>query len=342
MSRKKVLLASSLTLCSASTAALTMGTGRHPAVYADDVGKTPSVPEQQTVSQNTNQYLSSFSAVALGNVVAKMNVESQPLQYQVKKGDCLYRIGLYHGVSYQDIAAYNQLADPNRIYIGQTLKIPLQTQWIRSEAKDTLHTIAQKHQTNVELLQQLNPEISEIDRPLEGRWVLTVKRIEMVQPTQSAWQKKASARSKSVKKKKRVVLASYPNPAKEIRSDRDFLWPVHGRITSKFGWRHGRAHKGIDIWSSACNRALIHAARSGVVSRAGYASGYGNLVVIDHGNGWETYYAHLSQIRVSKGQHLDAFDIVGNMGQTGNATGYHLHFEVRKDGQAINPLAVLD
>jgi murein DD-endopeptidase MepM/ murein hydrolase activator NlpD len=77
------------------------------------------------------------------------------------------------------------------------------------------------------------------------------------------------------------------------------------------------------------------------VTRAGYANGYGNLVVIDHGNGWVTYYAHLSRITVGKGQFLPVGSPLGYMGQTGHATGVHLHFEVRRNGKPINPLSVL-
>jgi murein DD-endopeptidase MepM/ murein hydrolase activator NlpD len=112
-------------------------------------------------------------------------------------------------------------------------------------------------------------------------------------------------------------------------------------ITSQFGWRHGRVHKGIDIWNAAKAKAEIHSARAGVVVQAGYSGNYGNLVVIDHGNGWMTYYAHLSRIAVSKGESVAAGQFLGNMGRTGNATGYHLHFEVHRDGKAINPLSVL-
>lgn len=100
-------------------------------------------------------------------------------------------------------------------------------------------------------------------------------------------------------------------------------------------------HYGIDIWNRERTNSVIRASLGGRVIKAGYMNGYGNLVVVDHGNGWVTYYAHLSRITVSKGQVVSKGQSLGFMGQTGNATGVHLHFEVRRNGQPINPLSVL-
>ncbi len=120
-----------------------------------------------------------------------------------------------------------------------------------------------------------------------------------------------------------------------------FSWPVWGQITSRYGWRNGRMHNGIDIWNEKRTNSVIRASLGGRVIKAGYSSGYGNLVVVDHGNGWVTYYAHLSRITVSKGQVVSKGQSLGYMGQTGNATGVHLHFEVRRNGRPVNPLTVL-
>ncbi|MCL6605905.1 MAG: M23 family metallopeptidase [Paenibacillus sp.] len=119
-----------------------------------------------------------------------------------------------------------------------------------------------------------------------------------------------------------------------------FSWPVSGAaISSSFGERWGRAHKGIDLVSG--NRTIM-AADAGTVSFAGVQSGYGNVVIIDHRNGYETYYGHLSSISVSVGQRLDQGAKVGVMGNTGRSTGTHLHFEIRKNGSASNPLKYLN
>ncbi|MDQ0193674.1 M23 family metallopeptidase [Paenibacillus wynnii] len=118
-----------------------------------------------------------------------------------------------------------------------------------------------------------------------------------------------------------------------------FNWPVSGaRISSSFGERWGRAHKGVDLVSG--NRTIM-AADAGTVSFAGVQSGYGNVVIINHRNGYETYYGHLSKISVSQGQRLEQGAKIGVMGNTGRSTGTHLHFEIRKNGSAANPMKYL-
>ncbi|MFE4712379.1 peptidoglycan DD-metalloendopeptidase family protein [Paenibacillus sp. NPDC056722] len=118
-----------------------------------------------------------------------------------------------------------------------------------------------------------------------------------------------------------------------------FAWPVSGAtISSSFGERWGRAHKGVDLVSG--NRS-IKASDAGTVSFAGVQSGYGNVVIINHNNGYETYYGHLSSISVSQGQRLEKGAKIGVMGSTGRSTGTHLHFEIRKNGSALNPMKYL-
>jgi murein DD-endopeptidase MepM/ murein hydrolase activator NlpD len=116
------------------------------------------------------------------------------------------------------------------------------------------------------------------------------------------------------------------------------IWPVSGPITSGFGWRWGRMHEGIDI-GAACGTP-IHAAASGTVIYSGWMSGYGNFVVIDHGNGLATAYGHQSAIYVSGGS-VPQGQVIGAVGSTGHSTGCHLHFEVRVNGTPVNPLNYL-
>ncbi len=121
-------------------------------------------------------------------------------------------------------------------------------------------------------------------------------------------------------------------------------WPTAGytRISSPFGYRiHPiykvkKMHSGIDI--DAPSGATIAAANSGKVILAGWNGGYGNCVIIDHGDGIATLYGHQSKILVSVGDKVGKGDTIGKVGSTGLSTGPHLHFEVRKDGKAINPM----
>ena len=117
-----------------------------------------------------------------------------------------------------------------------------------------------------------------------------------------------------------------------------FAVPVKGsfRFTSGFGMRWGRMHNGADF--AAAHGTPIYATADGVVTHAGWLSGYGRLVKIQHEFGIETRYAHMSRIRVSEGQRVSRGDRIGDMGNSGRSTGTHLHYEVRVGGKAVNPM----
>ena len=117
------------------------------------------------------------------------------------------------------------------------------------------------------------------------------------------------------------------------------IWPCDGVVVSGFGMRWGRMHEGIDI--NCPYGAPNRAAAAGTVIYSGWLGGYGNLVVVDHGNGLSTAYAHASAILVSVGQTVSQGETVSLVGATGHVTGPHLHFEVRINGVAVDPLLYL-
>jgi murein DD-endopeptidase MepM/ murein hydrolase activator NlpD len=122
-------------------------------------------------------------------------------------------------------------------------------------------------------------------------------------------------------------------------SDSRFIWPTEGELTSGFGQRWGRRHDGIDLANDI--GTPVRAARAGRVSYSGWSSGYGRVVMIEHDQGYTTVYGHLNESYVSEGQYVKAGQSIAAMGNTGNSTGPHLHFEVRKNGTPINPYNVL-
>lgn len=124
------------------------------------------------------------------------------------------------------------------------------------------------------------------------------------------------------------------------------LWPVEGRVTSSFGWRKnpitnkGREfHEGIDIAARA--GTPVKAAAEGKVILAGYRAGWGRVVVIDHGNGYQTQYAHNSSLLVKVGDKVSKGQVIARVGSTGRSTGSHLDFRIMKDGQYIDPMTIL-
>ena len=139
-----------------------------------------------------------------------------------------------------------------------------------------------------------------------------------------------------------VVAAPAPPPPTAIETVEisGFIWPVSGSLNSRFGPRWGSFHSGIDIGAAA--GTSVGAAASGKVVLATYSNyGYGNYVIVRHGDGSETLYAHLSRIYVSLGQQVGQGETIGTVGCTGWCTGPHLHFEVRIGGVAVDPLPYL-
>jgi murein DD-endopeptidase MepM/ murein hydrolase activator NlpD len=134
--------------------------------------------------------------------------------------------------------------------------------------------------------------------------------------------------------------------AKALASSVPIANPVPGMpVSSSFGTRKDPLlgllafHSGMDFRATSGSSVLATA--KGTVTAADYNGGYGNMVDIDHGNGLSTRYGHLSQILVGVGQHVSIGDVIGKTGSTGRSTGPHLHYEIRKNGSAVNPMKYL-
>jgi murein DD-endopeptidase MepM/ murein hydrolase activator NlpD len=125
-----------------------------------------------------------------------------------------------------------------------------------------------------------------------------------------------------------------------LPNDQQFVMPVNDVLTSRFGWRDGRPHNGIDIDLQVWDTVV--AAFDGVIRVARTCGGYGRTVIIRHHNGLETTYAHLHRLKVKPGQEVKAGELIGLGGSSGKSTGSHLHFEIRYKGKPINPLHIID
>ncbi len=134
--------------------------------------------------------------------------------------------------------------------------------------------------------------------------------------------------------------AGQPATAKSIkRFEGRFIWPVDGVLTSRFGIRHGRRHDGIDI--GAPEGTPVRASAAGKVLYVGRQGGYGKLVIVKHADRMITVYAHNSANKVAEGQSVTQGQVIAQVGQTGRATGTHLHFEIRQATKPRNPLFFL-
>jgi murein DD-endopeptidase MepM/ murein hydrolase activator NlpD len=135
------------------------------------------------------------------------------------------------------------------------------------------------------------------------------------------------------------IQAAQAGRSSSTPSSAGLIWPVSGPVTSPFGWRWGRMHEGIDI--GVGSGTPIHAAAAGTIIYCGWESGYGNLVVIDHGGNLATAYGHQSAIAVACGQQVAQGQVIGYVGCTGHCFGPHLHFEVRINGAPVDPMGYL-
>ncbi len=133
-----------------------------------------------------------------------------------------------------------------------------------------------------------------------------------------------------------LLLTMYPSSTVLAENDPDFMEPAVGVLTSPYGERWGRTHEGIDIGNSQGSEIL--ATESGVVRYAGWVDGYGNYIKLEHKNGFSSAYGHCDTLLVSDGDTVKKGDKIATMGNTGNSTGPHLHFEILYDEEPQNPL----
>ncbi len=248
---------------------------------------------------------------------------SEIIDYKVENGDTLSSIGQKFAISADTIKWANDLTSDS-IKPGQTLKIlPVTGVSHIVKSGDTLESIAKKYSAESQAILDFPFNDVPDDFSLKVGQVLIVPD---GTPPQIA-----------APKPRPQYLAQGPTSAAySAPFGASFIWPTQGILTQYFSWYH----PGDDI----ANRVAptISASDGGVVIAAGWDnSGYGNKVVLDHGNGYTSLYGHLSNIYVSIGDTVSRGQLLGQMGSTGRSTGIHLHFEIHYKGVAINPLAIL-
>lgn len=195
---------------------------------------------------------------------------------------------------------------------------------------ETLWRICHTYQANMKKVCSVN-RIKDPGHLVVGQEVFIpgAKRVRKVEaaPTQTA----SSAESR----KKPAPPKADASPEKL-----SFIWPVKGPVTSWFGARKGQRHDGIDI--SAPKGTPIRAAENGkVIYSDNGISGYGNLIIIQHGGGFHTVYGHNSRNRVDVDERVNKWQVIAEVGNTGRSSGYHLHFEMRKNERAVDPMDYL-
>lgn len=265
--------------------------------------------------------------------------------YKVQQGDTLSSIAAKFGITAKSIAWNNgEIRNPDMLNIGQELLIPSQDGIVHSIRQgETLSEIASRYDVDLQAILDANG-IEDPDMLPQGLMVLVPGAVPPPPPPAPAPAAVPPAPA-ATSAPAAVSQPSRPETVAAAQSSTSgFIWPFRGPITTYFGepGASGSYHKGIDIDGYGRAGAPVVAAASGkvvFVARVNYD--YGWRVIIDHGDGWETLYAHLSRIDVSVGQSVQQGETIGGVGSTGYSTGTHLHFEIHRYGRALNPLDYL-
>ena len=134
-----------------------------------------------------------------------------------------------------------------------------------------------------------------------------------------------------------AIPPSSVNTGAKVNLGISLIRPLSGTLTSRFGSRWGKTHKGVDIGASKGTKIVAAAAGTVTVSQYGYSGGYGNYIMLSHGNGVQTVYGHCTSLLVNVGEYVSQGQAIATVGSTGRSTGNHLHFEIRVNGIAQNP-----
>lgn len=245
-----------------------------------------------------------------------ISTESKVKYYEIRKGDTLWDIARKHQVDLNTLMVMNNLNKNSVLNIGQTIEIPYNRARVHTIAKgETMWDISRKYEVDVKQIIRANPTKNPNALKIGDK-------LEIPDSTNS-----------------RLVLA-YNEPSRSFSNvTSQFMWPIVGTITSRYGWRASGFHHGLDIAGDIGDP--IKAAAAGKVVSADHRAVYGKTIIIQHPDGHETWYAHLQNINVKVGAEVAKGQVIGTVGTTGRTTGPHLHFEVKKDSRHLDPLTCL-
>jgi murein DD-endopeptidase MepM/ murein hydrolase activator NlpD len=271
--------------------------------------------------RSPSQVLSASTEGGTATVISD-KLRSEIIEYEVQQGETVGTIADKFGISQDTIRWRNDLGSKDTIKAGQTLEIlPVTGVAYKVGKGETVYSIAKKLDSSAQAI---------VDYPFntftnDETFGLAVGQTVIVPDGVKPQAKVTSPRRWRVTPDAGAVVASG-----------NFVWPASGQISQNFHWYH----KGIDISNRGAPNILAADSGSVVLSTC-LGWGYGCHIIVDHGNGYRTLYAHLSSLYVSVGQSVARGNAIGRMGSTGRSTGTHLHFEVIKNGTYLHPLNVL-
>jgi murein DD-endopeptidase MepM/ murein hydrolase activator NlpD len=271
---------------------------------------------QELISEEESEVLlteASLESVSEPETVSKSRILLCD-SYMLQSGDNISTLAINFGLNQGTIVSVNKITNTRSIQAGKAIKIPNQDGIIHTvKSGENLSSIAQKYSADSEAIKTVNELFSDKISPETDLFIPGAK---------LDWSK-----------------------LQEINGDL-FTWPVNGSITSFYGWRRDpfnrnrrHFHNGIDIKGST--GTPVRAAMAGRVSSVGYDNVFGNYVIISHHSGYRTLYGHMNVIRTRTGAYVSQGERIGDVGNTGQSTGSHLHFTVYKNGTTTNPRALI-
>lgn len=254
--------------------------------------------------------------------------------YIAKKGDSLWRIADKYDTTVEHLLAINDPSVTENLKEGDSINV-----------EEAVPLLSIRTVQTMSLTEAVPFEVEEIkdDSLYEGRTLVerdgqegtaqVLARITMVNGVQT---QKEIIESETITPPVNQIVKIGTKERPPTTGSGTFINPTFGTLSSRYGARWGRNHDGVDI--SGAYNSDIKAADGGVVTYADWMSGYGNYVVIDHENGYQTAYGHCASMNVSVGDRVVKGEVIAKMGNTGRTSGTHLHFEVRYNGEFVNPL----
>lgn len=313
----------------------------------DDAAPRPTIVALQPASETAQlpefhlgKLQSSVHRQALFDTDISNSPRSNIVEYEVSLGDSVFAIAAQYGIQPETVlwSNYDVLKDdPHSLSSGMVLKIPpidgVYYQW---QEGDTFESVAAEFKVDKEIMFTWTANRFDLTNPQiePGEWVM----IPDGQRAFQQWIVPVPARGSAGVSTGIYGGGACPGGYDGLYGSGAFIWPTSNHTIS--GNDYWSGHLAIDIGSSTGEP--IVASDAGVIMFAGWSSGgYGYTVAIDHGNGYQTLYGHLSSVNVSCGQSVRQGQLIGLGGSTGNSTGPHLHFEVRLNGGFVNPWYVL-
>lgn len=245
------------------------------------------------------------------NIIPKSTTRVDLQEITIKSGDTLYSISRKYEIPVNDLAVMNKISAPFNLSVGQKIKVP-KLDKVQTRSPSEIKTATRS-----------------VEKITPAKNTVNTKTVNVVKNEQQQTKQKISSNPKQAL------------PKISARSASKFSWPLRGKILSGYGAKNnGLFNDGINI--AAALGTSVKAAENGVVAYAGNeVKGMGNLIIIQHSDGWMTIYAHLDSMSVKRGVRVNVGSVIGRVGKTGKVDSPQLHFEIRKGTKAYNPTQYL-